>query len=73
MQFKDPGDESLSKRQRELLVEQRKKFIEWVEKPSKFEKEPKEPLCFEREIRFFKNDKNNKPFGFSTHTSWEKF
>lgn len=44
-----------------------------MERPSKFVPEPKEPLCFEREIRFFKADRTNKPFGFSTHTSWETF
>jgi len=44
-----------------------------VQRPSKFKAESSEPLCFEREIRFFKGDRANKPFGFSTHTPWEKF
>ena len=73
MEFGAPSDETLSKRQRELLEEQKKKYTEWVERPSKFKPEPKEPLCFEREIKYFRNDKNNKPFGYNTHTSWEKF
>ena len=55
------------------MIKQRKQYTEWVERPSKFKPEPKEPLCFEREIKFFKGDRNNKPFGYSTHTTWEKF
>ena len=71
--FGDAKDDSLSKRQKELLDEQRKNYTEWVERPSKFKSEQKQPLCFEREIKYFKTDKNNKPFGYSTHTSWETF
>jgi hypothetical protein len=44
-----------------------------VECPSKYEPESKEPLCFSREIKFIKIDKNNREFGDSAHTSWEKF
>ena len=68
-----PSDETLSKRQRELLLEQKKKYTDWVQRPSKYRPEPKDPLCFERETRFFKTDKNNRTFGFSTHTCWETF
>ena len=44
--FKDPSDELLSRRQKEILEEQQKKYIEWVERPSKWVPEPTEPLCF---------------------------
>lgn len=63
----------MSVRQRQILEEQQKKFVEWVYRPSKFVPEPKEPLCFQREIRYFNTDKNNREFGFSTHTAWETF
>ena len=63
----------LSKRQKEILDEHRKKLIEWVHRPSKFQPEPSEPLIFSREIKGFKNDKNNREFGANTHTSWENF
>ena len=72
-EFADPGDESLSKRQREILDEFRKKMAEWIQRPSKFEPEPKEPLVFTRETKYFRNDKNNREFGANTHTSWEGF
>ena len=44
-----------------------------MQRPSKFAPPQKEPLCFEREIKFFRNDKNNYEFGNSSHTAWEKF
>jgi hypothetical protein len=63
----------LPKRHREILEEQQKEYTNWVECPSKYEPEPTEPLCFQREIRYLKIDKNNREFGDSAHTSWEKF
>jgi hypothetical protein len=58
---------------REVLYEAKKRFIDFVERPSKYMPEPKEPLCLERTTKFFKQDPINKPFGNSTHTSWEAF
>lgn len=48
-------------------------MAEWVQRPSKFEPEPKEPLVFQRETKYFRNDKNNRAFGANSHTSWENF
>ena len=46
---------------------------DWIQRPSKFEPEPKEPLVFQRETKYFRNDKNNRAFGANAHTSWENF
>ena len=72
-EFPAPDDQTLSIRQREILTDQRKKYKDWVSRPSKYRADPKQPLCFERETKYMKTDKNNRTFGFNTHTSWENF
>ena len=58
---------------RDVLQERKKKYIDQVERPSKYEPEPTEPVCMKRESKFMKFEPNNKQFGDSTHTSWETF
>jgi hypothetical protein len=58
---------------RELLKEQKKKYIDYVERPSKYEPEPTEPLCMKKTTKFFKFEPNGRQFGDSTHTPWETF
>jgi hypothetical protein len=60
-------------RHREILTEQKKKFVDYVERPSKYMPEPTEPLCLSRKIEYFKNESIGKSFGYSTHTTWEGF
>ena len=58
---------------RELLDDRKKKYIDYVERPSKYEKEPTEPACMSRISKFMKHEPNNRQFGDSTHTTWEVF
>ena len=69
-----PGNEDMLGEQfREVLQERKKKFIDYVERPSKYMPEPSEPLCMARTSKYFKNEPNNRAFGNSTHTAWESF
>ena len=65
--------DTLSRQQRENLAKQQKQFIDWVERPSKYEKEPTEPACFSREIKYMKFSHHGREFGDNTHTAWETF
>ena len=68
------SDESmLGEHMRELLQDRKKSFIDYVERPSKYEPEPTEPLCMKRTTKFFKYEPNGRQFGDSTHTAWETF
>lgn len=72
-EFGTPDELMLGEGYREVLQDTKKRFIDFVERPQKYMPEPKEPLCLERTTKFFKQDPINKPFGYSTHTSWEAF
>ena len=72
-EFGVADENTLSERYKEMLQEQKKQFIDYVERPSKYVPEPKEPLCLARETKYFKTDAQNKEFGSSTHTTWERF
>ena len=72
-EFGAPSENSLSTRYQDILQEQKRKFIDYVERPSKYTPEAKEPLCLGRQSKYFKSDAQNKEFGFSTHTTWETF
>ncbi len=58
---------------REILQTRKKNYIDYVERPSKYEPEPTEPACMKRTTKFFKHEPNNRQFGDSTHTAWETF
>ena len=72
-EFTDADDKMFSEHFREVLQEQKKKYIDYVERPSKYEPQPSEPLCLSRTSKYYKFDPVNKAFGNSTHTSWEQF
>ena len=60
----------------EFLKEQKKKYQDWVMCPSKFEPEPKEPLCMSRQTKVFRAGGSvggRGEFGNGTHTAWEEF
>ena len=40
-QFKDAGDEALSQNMKEFLVQHRRKYKDWVSRPSKYRSDPK--------------------------------
>lgn len=72
-EFGIPDEKMLSEHYREVLQVQKNKYIDYVERPSKYEPEPTEPLCMQHMSKYYKHDPINKPFGYSTHTSWEQF
>ena len=60
----------------EFLKDRKKKYTEWVMCPSKFETEPKEPLCMQRQTKVFRAGGSvggRGEFGNNTHTAWEEF
>ena len=67
--------EGVSTRYAEILAEQKKKYQDWVMCPSKYQPEPKEPLCMSRRTKSFKagSIEGTGRFGFGTHTPWEEF
>lgn len=75
-EFGQPSEkDGMSKRYIEILAEQKKKYRNWVLRPSQYEPEPKEPLCMSRKTLVFRAgsvDGTGK-FGFGMHTPWEEF
>jgi hypothetical protein len=66
--------EGISSRYAEILKEQKRKYTEWVECPSRFEPESKEPLCMTRETKRFNAGGSVKgTFDHGIHTPWETF
>ena len=65
----------MSTRYIEILAEQKKKYQDWVMCPSKYEPEPREPLCMGRRTKSFKagSIEGTGRFGYGTHTPWEEF
>ena len=59
----------------DTMKERKRKFTEWVECASKFETEPKEPLCMQRQTKVFRAGSigGMGTFGHSAHTTWEEF
>lgn len=53
-EFGVAGEETLSTHFRDVLQEQKKKFIDYVERPSKYLPEPTEPLCLSKQSNIFK-------------------
>jgi len=66
-------EEMLGEQFRETLEDRKKRYIDYVERPSKYEPEPTEPVCMKRQSKFMKFEPNNRQFGDSSHTSWETF
>lgn len=58
---------------RDILGDRKKRYIDYVERPSKYEPEPTEPVCMKRQSKYLKFEPNNRQFGDSSHTSWETF
>jgi len=68
------GKEHLTSRYAEILDQQKKRYTEFVECPSRFEPEPVEPLCMSRVTRKFNaGGKSSGIFADGTHTAWEEF
>ena len=67
--------EGMSERYIEILAEQKKKYRDWVLRPSNYEPELKEPLCMSRKTYKFNAGSidGTGRFGYGTHTPWEEF
>lgn len=72
-EFGTTSEDMLGEHMREILQTRKKNYIDYVERPSKYEPEPTEPLCMKRTSKFMKHEPNNRQFGDSTHTAWETF
>lgn len=54
--FGESNEDTLAPEFRQMLEEQKKKFTDYVERPSKYMPEPSEPAILSRQTKYFKNE-----------------